>query len=190
MRSKLIAYAALVATFGLGACTDKSLEVTNPNSGETKRVLGTPDDAEKLLGSYYKRWHQGLFGGNDPAPPGTLEGMANVMSLQNYSNLANNCQNQRWPFTGATNANSPGNTCSGEQATEYFILNEVTRVASNFLTNVADGTLKLGSAARENRDKSYAEFLRGISLGYLAMLYDSSAVVAAGQAGDDIGTLV
>lgn len=190
MRSRLIAYAALVATFGLGACTDKSLEVTNPNSGETKRVLGTPDDAEKLLGSYYKRWHQGLFGGNDPAPPGTLEGMANVMSLQNYSNLANNCQNQRWPFTGATNANSPGNTCSGEQATEYFILNEVTRVASNFLTNVADGTLKLGSAARENRDKSYAEFLRGISLGYLAMLYDSSAVVAAGQAGDDIGTLV
>ena len=48
MRRNLIPYVALVAAFGLGACSDKSLEVTNPNSGETQRVLGTPDDAEKL----------------------------------------------------------------------------------------------------------------------------------------------
>jgi len=189
MRRKLIPYVALLAAFGIGACTDKSLEVTNPNAGETQRVLGTPDDAEKLLGSYYKRWHAGLYGGANPAPPTTFEGMLNIMSLQNFSSLANNCQNQRYPFTGATNSNAPGNVCDGEQSNEYFILSEVTRVASNFLTSVAGG-LNMGSPAREARDKSFAEFLRGISLGYMALFYDSAAVVAPGQAGDDPGKLV
>ena len=192
MRRKLIPYVVLLSTFGIGigACTDKSLEVTNPNSGETKRVLGTPDDAEKLLGSYYKRWHVALYGGNDPAPPGTLEGMANIMSFQNYSSLNNECQNSRYPFSGAANSNAPGNNCDGDNQGAYFVLNEVVRVASNFLTNVQSGTLNLGSPARENKDKAFAEFLRGISLGYLAMIYDSSAVIAAGQAGDDPGKLV
>ena len=155
MRRKLIPYVALLAAFGLGACNEQSLVVTNPNAGETQRVLGTPDDAEKLLGSYYKRWYAGLYGAQGDNPPGTFEGMANIMSLQNYSSLANNCQNNRYPFTGASNSNLPGNVCSGEQSRPYFILSEVTRVASNFLTNV-EGGLNLGSTARANRDKSFA----------------------------------
>jgi hypothetical protein len=190
MRRKLIPYVALLAAFGLGACSDKSLEVTNPNAGETERVLGTPDDAEKLLGSYYKRWYAGLFGGPGANPPGTLEGMANIMSMQNYSSLNNECQNSRYPFSGATNANSPGNNCAGDQSSVYFVEGEVNRVAANFLTNVSSGALVLGSQARENRDKSFAEFLRGMSLGYQALLYDSAAVVSEGQAGDDPGKLL
>ena len=191
MRRKLIPYVVLLSTFGVGmsACTDKSLEVTNPNSGETQRVLGTPDDAEKLLGSYYKRWHAGLYGGNDPAPPGTLEGMANIMSFQNFSSLNNECQNSRYPFSGASNGNSPGNNCDSDNKNTYFVLNEVVRVASNFLTSVQQG-LNMNSQARENKDKAFAEFLRGISLGYLAMIYDSSAVMTVGTAGDDAGKLV
>src|SRR5690348_12741457 len=189
MRLKLIPYVALLATFGVGACSDKSLEVTNPNSGDTKRVLGTPDDAEKLLGSYYKRWHQGLYGCADPAPPGTLEGMANIMAFQNFSSLNNECQNSRYPFSGATNSNAPGNTCDGDNKGPYFVENEVARVASNFLTNVQNG-LNMGSQARESRDKAFAEMLRGLSLGYLALIYDSSAVMAVGIAGDDPGKLV
>src|SRR5213082_2971495 len=110
MLRSLIRYGALVAVFAAGACSEKSLEVTNPNSGDTKRVLGTPLDAENLLGSYYKRWSTGVYGSTT-----NLEGMANVMSLMNYSSLANNCQNSHLPFVGAVNVNSPGNTCSGEQ---------------------------------------------------------------------------
>jgi hypothetical protein len=180
----LIRCAAFVALCGLGACED-SLVVPNPNAGETERVLGTPADAENLLGSYYKRWHGGLY----PNGTGNFEGMANVMSLQNFSSLANNCQNQRWPFTGATNSNAPGNTCGGDQSAVYFTMGEVNRVASNFLTSVAQG-LNLGSEARVNRDKSFAEFLNGISLGYLALFYDSAAVVTEGMDGQDPGKLL
>ncbi|HEX8943494.1 MAG TPA: hypothetical protein VF785_10175 [Gemmatimonadaceae bacterium] len=189
MRRKLIPYVALLAAFGLGACSDNSLVVSNPNSGETKRVLGTPDDAEKLLGSYYKRWYQALYGGPGANPPATLEGMANIMSMQNYSSLNNECQNSRYPFSGATNSNAPGNNCAPDQSNPYFILAEVNRVAANFLTSIAGG-LSLGSTARENRDKAFAEFLSGVALGYTALIYDSAAVVSAGQSGDDPGKLI
>jgi hypothetical protein len=189
MNRKLIPYVALLAAFGLGAC-DNSLVVTNPNSGETQRVLGTPDDAEKLLGSYYKRWYAGLYGNPGANPPTTFEGMANIMSMQNYSSLNNECQNSRYPFSGATNLNTPGNNCASDQANPYFVLNEVTRVGSNFLSNITDGTLVLGSQARENRDKAFAEFLRGMSIGYVALFYDSTAVVTPGMKGDDPGKLV
>lgn len=180
MLRNLIKYTALVAVVGLGAC-EKRLEVTNPNSGETKRVLGTPLDAENLLGTYYRRWHGGLYGTGNP--PTTFEGMANVMSLMNYSSLANNCQNSRAPFSGATNSNAPGNVCAGEQANVYFTMGEVDRVASNFLLQMADSGLTLGTTAaatdaRNLRAKAFAEFLRGLSLGYLSMFYDSAAVIS------------
>jgi hypothetical protein len=190
MFRKLIPYVAVLAAFGLGACSDNSIAVTNPNNGDTKKVLGTPDDAEKLLGSYYKRWYAGLYGGPGANPPTTFEGMANIMSLQNYSSLNNECQNSRYPFSGASNGNAPGNPCGGDQANPYFILNEVVRVASQFLGNLASGSLSYSSDARAARDKSFAEFLRGVSLGYTALFYDSSSVVVAGQQPLDPGKLI
>jgi hypothetical protein len=186
MNRKLIPGVALVAAFGLGACSEQSLVIANPNAGETQRVLGTPDDAEALLGSYYRNWHAVLYGTGNP--PGNFEGMANIQSWQNYSSLNNNCQNSRYPLSGATNSNLPGNGCGSDQQRVYFGMGEVNRVASNFLSSVASG-LNLGSQNRENRDKAFAEMLRGLALGYTALFYDSAAVVSVGQAGDDAGKL-
>jgi hypothetical protein len=53
-----------------------------------------------------------------------------------------------------------------------------------------EGGLNLGSAARTNRDKAFAEMLSGLALGYEALFYDSASVVSKGQAGDDFGKLV
>jgi hypothetical protein len=178
-------YVALVGAIGLGAC---DLEVENPNQPDTRRVLATPADAEALLGGYYKRWHAAMYNGN---PPGNFEGMANIMSFQNYSSLANNCQNARAPFSGVANTNTPGNVCAGDQNTLYSIHSEVARVAASFLgqMDAATGSF-LGSAARDGRARSYAEFLRGVSAGYLAIFYDSAAVASAQMAGDDPGALM
>ncbi len=181
-------YVALVGAIGLGAC---DLEVENPNDPDTRRVLATPADAEALLGGYYKRWHNAMYNGN---PPGNFEGMANIMSFQNYSSLANNCQNARAPFAGVANTNTPGNVCAGEQNSTYSIHSEVARVASSFLRQmddaVAGGGSFLGTPARDGRARSYAEFLRGVSFGYMAMFYDSAAVPSAQMAGDDPGVLL
>jgi hypothetical protein len=75
--------AVAVALMGAVACNDTNLGVVNPNSGESSRVLGTPNDAEALLGTYYKRWSTGVYGSTTD-----LQGMANVQSLMNYSSLA------------------------------------------------------------------------------------------------------
>jgi hypothetical protein len=183
MNRKLISYLAIAVTAGLVACKDE-LVVTNPNSGDTGRVLGTPNDAESLLGTYYKRWSSGVYGSTI-----NLEGMANVMSLMNYSSLANSCQNARTPFTGAANVNSPGNTCKDEQYRLYQYMSEVNRVASSFLTQQKGG-LTLGTPARDNRAAAFAEFLRGLSMGYAALMHDSVGIVVTGQDAQDPGSLV
>ena len=184
MHSKLLRYAALaVAVIGLGAC-DEELAVVNPNAGETARVLGTAADAEALLGTYYRRWSSGVYGST-----GNLEGMANVQSLMNYSSLANNCQNARAPFSGAANSNAPGNVCAGEQYRLYQFMGEVNRVASSFLGQVK-GVLTLGTPARDARAKAYAEFLRGVSLGYVSLMYDSGSVITDVTGPEDPSDLV
>jgi hypothetical protein len=185
MTRNLFRFAAVAATvIGLSACKDESLAVTNGNQGDTERVLGTPNDAEALLGTYYRRWSSGVYGST-----GNLEGMANQMSFMNYSSLANNCQNARTPFSGATNSNAPGNVCQGEQNRLYTFMGEVNRVASSFLGQVEKG-LTLGSTARDNRAKAFAELLRGLSIGYTALMYDSTAIVAAETGSEDPSTLV
>lgn len=184
MNRKLFQVVALAATaVGLVAC-DEELAVTNPNAGETARVLGTPLDAENLLGTYYRRWSSGVYGSTT-----NLEGMANMLSLMNYSSLANNCQNARTPFQGVANGNAPGNVCAGEQSRLYVIMGEVQRVASSFLREMKSGGLTLGSPARDNRARAYGEFLRGLSLGYTALMYDSSAIITDATSPEDAGAL-
>ncbi len=183
MIRRLLPLAALVSALSIGAC-EKQLTVTNANSGDTKRVLGTPDDAEALVATYYKRWSSGLYGSTT-----VIESMADIFSMQNYSSLANNCMNSHAPFSGATNVNAPGNTCGGEQFRLYSYMSEVNRVAASFLTQVQGG-LTLGSPARDARAKSWSNFLIGLSTGYLSLMHDSGSVVTVGQTNQDPGVLV
>jgi hypothetical protein len=168
-RSVVVLAAALL----LGGCEDV-LDVQNPNSGETERVLATPRDAENLLGSYWKRWHSGLNGAI-----GDLGGMAANLSLMSYSSLANNCMNNHTPFTGATNFNHAGNTCAGEQYRAFAFNSEVNKVAAIFLKKLEVEAFNLGTPARNMRARAFANFLVGISVGYNALAYDSVAVASA-----------
>jgi hypothetical protein len=181
MTRTLFRYAPLAVLVGLAAC---SLDVQNPNQPETKRVLATPTDVESLLGSYYRRWHDGIY-----RNLGNVWGMAAVQSFEDYSSLANNCMNQRVGIPRATNDNSIGNTCSAEQQRVYFVESEVNRVATSILDQLNTAPFTLGSPARDSRAKAFAEFLRGVSLGYLALMYDSAAVVAPGMSSEDPGQL-
>lgn len=185
MTKSILRWAAVSAALvGAIACNDTELGVVNPNSGESERVLGTPNDAEALLGTYYKRWSSGVYGSTIDQ-----QGMAAIQSLMTYSSLANSGLNARTPFTGAANGNAPGNTQKDEQYRLFQYMGEVNRVASTFLTRLEDG-LNLGSPARTARDKAFAEFLNGLSIGYAAMMYDSVSIVSTGQGAEDAGTLI
>jgi hypothetical protein len=181
MIRRFVRYSALAALVGLAACED-ALVVDNPNQGDTDKVISTPADAEALIGTYYKRWFSGVYGGG-------MEGRMNVWTFLNFSSLANNCQNTSYPFGNSNITNSPGNPCNGELEQLYFTLAEVNRVASSLLGQMDNG-LTLGSVARDARARSFAEFLRGMSLGYLALVHDSAAVITATTPAQDPGTFV
>jgi len=185
MMRSLLRCTALLAVVGSVACKDNTLAVDNPNSGDTKRVLGTPADAENLLSTYYKRWNSGVYGNTVD-----LQGMADMFSLMNYSSLANSSQNSHAPFSGAANDNTPGNVAKDEQYRLYSYMGEVNRVAASFLTQQSKTGLTLGSQARDLRARAFAELLNGLSIGMAALMHDSLAVVSEGQDAQDPGKLI
>jgi hypothetical protein len=180
MIRSFIRYGALVGVLGVAAC---DLEVQNPNQPETGRVLANPADLESFLGKYYIRWHQGMYNTTT-----NTWGMLSVQALENYSSLANNCMNQRAAIPRGPNDNSIGNACEAEQKALYNRNQEVVRVASGVLATLETSTI--GSPALDNRAKAFAEFLRGVSLGYTAMFYDSAAVVTTATPAEDPGPLM
>jgi len=183
MMRNFIRGAALVALAALGAC-DKQLTVANPNSPNASQALASPSDLENFLGSYYKRYHTGIYGTSS-----NQEAMAAVMSFESFSTLSNNCIGQRVGIPRAGNDNTPGNLCSPEQRNVYQVENEVQRVASSVLKQLITPGYTLGSPAEDARGKAFAEFLRGLALGTLAETYDSTAIIDETMDASDPGKL-
>jgi hypothetical protein len=191
MIRSLIRYGAVASVLAAAAACD--LQVGNPNDAATEQVLASPQEAEAVIGAYYRRWHAGMYGNL-----GNVWGMANVQSFENYSSLANNAQNARSGIPRPANDNNISNVANGEQQLIYYRNHEVARIASEILTRFNASTAAdpftlgstFGETARDNRAKSFAEFLRGVSLGYLALIYDSAAVPTEGQAKTESSDLV
>lgn len=183
MIRNVIRGAALLALMALGAC-EKQLTVNNPNSPNTSQALASPADLENFLGSYYRRWHTGIYGSQS-----NMGGMAAVMSFETYSTLSNNCIGQRVGIPRAGNDNSIGNICAPEQQRVYSYENEVQRVASSILAQLNAPGYSLGSAAQDARGKAFAQFLRGLALGTLAETYDSTAIISDKTDPQDPGEL-
>jgi hypothetical protein len=182
-----IRYAALAGVIGLGACGEKSLNVTNPNAPETRRVLATPADVEGLAATYYKRWHTGMYGSTS-----NVGLISMVQSFENYATLSNNCMAQRYSIPRPANDNTVGNGCAAEQLRVYSIESEVEHVASSIIAQI-NGGLNLGSPAQNSRTVAFGQFERGLALGYLALIYDSAAVITPAMLtanGSDPGVLV
>ncbi|HTL04656.1 MAG TPA: hypothetical protein VL241_02850 [Gemmatimonadales bacterium] len=185
MNRTLIRCGLLAATFAVGACNfEEKLAVDNPNDPGFNAVKGTPADLENFLGSLYRRWHSALYGTTT-----TVWGMAGVMSFEDFSTLSNNCQGQRVGIPRASNDNAVGNGCNGEQSTVYNRHAETARGAADALRRINAG-LTFGSAALDARNRAWAEFIRGISLGYLALVYDSAATASAADSVSASGTAV
>lgn len=172
---------ALAGVIVLGAC---DLEVTNPNQPETERVLATPADVEALLGAQYLRWHQGLH-----SVRASVRGMADVLSFENFSSLANDGMGAVISIPRGALDNSIGNPQATLQRRVYYIPSEAARTASLVIARI-DGGLSTGSPAQDARAKAFGHFVRGISLGYVALFYDSLAVITPELSAEDPGELV
>jgi hypothetical protein len=165
----------------LGAC---DLAVENRTSPDTQKVLATARDVEALIGGQYLRWSQGVY-----TTTGNFWGMANVMSFENFTSLANNCQGQRVEIPRAANDNAVGNGCANEQSRVYYIHGEVVRVSSSILAKLDEAGFTLGSEAQDQRARAFGNFTRGLALGYLSLFYDSAAVITPEMSSQDPGVL-
>lgn len=181
MMRSLIRNGALAGAVLLGAC---DLAVQNPNQPDTERVLATAADVESLLGTQYLRWHVAAHGSLS-----NVWGMAYVQSFEGFSSLSNNCMGQRVGIPRAANDNAVGNGCAAEQRRMYNIHHEVARITSNVLQKLNTAGFTLGSTAQDNRARAFAEFNRGLALGYLALVYDSAAIVTPDMSTEDPGVL-
>lgn len=170
MMRSLIRCTVLAGAVALGGC---ELVVSNPNSPGVEQVKATPADLQNFLGTQYRRWHSGIWTG------GNVSYMALVQSFEDFSTLANNCLGQRVGIPRASNNNSIGNTCGGEQAAIYFRVGEVGRGMAGVLRRLDEPDFTFGTPAQDARNRAFAEFLLGLSQGYAALVYDSASIILA-----------
>jgi hypothetical protein len=172
----------VAGAIGLAAC---DLEVVNPNNPETRRVLATPTDVEALLGTTYLRWHSSLYWALASG-----WGLLAVQSFENFTSLANNGQGAHSAIPRPAYDNQLGSAYLGEYRRVYFISSEAARTASNVLVRLNTPGFTLGTPARDARARAFAEFVRGLTLGYIALLYDSGSVIGPELDTQDPGELV
>jgi hypothetical protein len=172
----------LVALLASAGCTDE-LVVENLNNPDTDRVLATPNDLEALLTTQYTRFHSCLWGSSTSNQPQLA-----VMSLENYSGLANFGMGPYGQFPRDQIQNYPGYTYSAEQSRTWSICSEAARTTGSILAKLKETSL--GAADRDARAKAFAYFVNGISTAYIAITYDSAAVVTENTGPEEVPELV
>lgn len=174
--------AALAVLVGFAACAEP-LSVTNINNPDRDRVLRTPADVEALIGQLYQNLNNATIGGttatgavnNDVLQPQLL-----TSGMESYSGNANFEMGPRGaiPRGNPHVVNSRGNPGQAGNLRDFQRLSVTARSASDGLRKLASAGFSLGDAARDARAKAFGQFMLGLALGHLAMIYDSAAAVA------------
>ena len=168
----------LVVAFGVSAVVacKEPLNVSNLNNPDRDRLLRTPGDVEALIGQLYQNFNNAVIGGsNDGLQPQML-----TSGLESYSGNANFEMGPRGaiPRGNPHIPNGRGNPAQAGNLRDFQRLSVTARSASDGLRRLAASGFSLGSAAQDARAKAFGQFMLGLSLGHLGMIYDSAAIVA------------
>jgi hypothetical protein len=160
----------------LTGCGNTDLKVTNPNNGNITQALARPTDVENLLSGGFNGVVNSTTGGANDAVNNSLQ----VMALENYSGLANFNMGPRAGLPRNPILNVANNSGSVSVANDYFGLSRLTRSTTLAMERAAQPGFTFGTAAQDIRNRAYGRFVLGITLGNLAMAYDSAAIVRPG----------
>ncbi len=159
----------------LTACS-QDLAVTNPNAGDIGRALARPGDIENLLAGGFNQVVANTTGGSNE----NLNASFQVMSLENYTGLANWNMGPRAGIPRNPILNFANNPGSAAVANDFFGLSRLTRSTTLALERLASPGFTFGTAAQDLRARAYGRFVLGLTLGNLSLSYDSAAVVVPG----------
>ena len=157
----------------LAACKDP-LTVVNINNPDRLRVLATPSDLEVYTAGAFRSMHQGSIGGSD----NNIAAQARVMSWENSSGLANFGMSVRSAIPRVFIDNNRGNQVQTGNLNDFNLLSRAARSSADGLYMYNVGGKSMGSAAQDARIKAFAWFTLGLSLGRLALVYDSSTIIS------------
>jgi hypothetical protein len=179
---RFLAAASIVG--GLAACKD-TVSVDNKNNPDRARVLAKPADVEGLASSQFQQVISGTLG--NIARPNT--GML-TSAFENASALANNGLGPRSAIPRGSIGNGRGNAYADDNFNTFRILSVTARNVSDVLARAKSPGFSLGTTAGdEQRLRAFAHFVHGVSLGYLAVTYDSIGVPRPSDGPADVPAL-
>src|SRR5690349_6355739 len=177
---KLLVSTSLLMLFA-SSC-DQRLAVQNLTDPDIKRVFGTGQSIESTIGAGYQTVHNAMANTNNQ-PGVEVWGLESYSSLNNF-NLGTRAAIPRLPINNVIGAPSI--------FSEFTALSKEARLVINAM-NALDALVKsgktTGTPARDMRARSFGFFVAGTSLGWLAIMYDSAAIVGPGMPSDSIPPL-
>jgi hypothetical protein len=172
------ATSAAVCAVLLAACTQGNvLNVKDLNNPDVARAYSTPAGVESIIGSLYQQFNNGW---NSNPAAGNVQPAAGYMSFEGFSTLANFCGNSRDAVPPNPIINDRGNQCDAENLYDFSNFQKLARNAANLvlaMDAITAGGGTTGTTAEDIRDRAFAQFIVGISLGYTSIVYDSGAII-------------
>ncbi len=166
------AIAALILSVGLMSCAD--LFVENLNAPDSERALNNPDDITSILTGGWLSWWRGTNGNR--ASSAHFDGWADVMTTTNNYELyweaavaePRNRIDNSTSWGGTMILTTPWNNINSAISSANDVIRAVEQLGFSIETDGGDQT---------DMVHALAYLLRGVSLGYLANMFDQAYLV-------------
>jgi hypothetical protein len=170
--SKLRFLVTGVLALAFVACKD-TLIVQDQTDPDRTRALSRPADVEAFISSTYAQVEDATLGGSND----DLQTQLLVMGMENTSSLANFAMGPRGSIPRTPIDNTRNSTGSAGNYRDFVGLHRAARMAV-----IGIGAMNklgtLGTPSQDARDRAFARFVQGVSLGNLALAYDSASIVS------------
>lgn len=159
-----------VAALVLAAACDNALSTENLSNPDIARVFATGPSIEATIGAGYQTAHNAMSNTNNQ-PGVEVFGLEAYSSLNNFQ-LGIRAAIPRLPINNVLGAPSIFQEYTALSKEAWLIVN-----AMNALEDLNKRGLSLGTPARDMRARSFGFFVLGVCEGWLALMYDSAAIV-------------
>jgi hypothetical protein len=169
---------AAMAAVLLAGCRDNPLSVNNTQQPSVSGVFSSPLTTETAVSKIFEQLYNGQFGASDDIFTQTI-----TMAFESASQLGNFGMGTRGSIPRAPIDNTIGNNVAAGNFRDFDFLSRNARLASTAVGALNDFIAKnnnapvLGTAGRDARARAFGYFSLGYALGYIAMFYDSAAII-------------
>ena len=175
MRKLISRLASAVVCVALVSACNNPLDVKNMNNPDVARAYSTPANVEALVGQQFQSFWNAWENGAD-----AVNTQSHVLALEGFSTVANYGMNLRAAIPRSQISNDRGNQSDTGNNREFSAFQRVSRTAANLtqaLDRIMAANQTTGTIGSDYRDRAFALMINGLSLGYVALAYDSAAIV-------------